>query len=118
MATFYGVHTVCWVDGSKFHEVYVPDIASAAGAGDTYEEALMSSAELLAIRLQEMEARGESVPVPRSPALVEEHGRNRAMQQIAGFRIQFRGVVAIPEFIGPVHELPESELARLTEEWQ
>jgi predicted RNase H-like HicB family nuclease len=115
---FYGVHTKCSIDGINFHEVYVPDIASAAGAGDTYEEALGSSAEIMAIRLQEMKTRGEHIPAPRSKGQVEEHGRKRATEQIAGFEIQFCDVVAIPEFIGPVQEMSESELAQLNEEMQ
>ena len=67
---FFAVHRT--FDG--FHDVFVPDIWCAAGAGDTFQEALHEAAVKLACEINGMRKKGLCIPHPSTKAKVHKQG--------------------------------------------
>ena len=108
--TFCGVHNMCTRDGRSCHEVYVPGVGSATGAGDTLSAALDAAREMLTLLLSDMQARGSPMPAAMDRNATEAYARARERDPVAGFTIKFRGVVAVttlPHYCVP--ELSEAE---------
>jgi predicted RNase H-like HicB family nuclease len=106
--TFCGVHNECAMDGRRCHEVYVPGVRSATGAGDSLGEALDAAREMLTLMLGDMQARGDPMPAAMSLGDVETYARAREREPVAGFTVEFRGLVA-------VETLPHCRVPELTE---
>lgn len=62
-----------WGDESTATGIAIPDIPYAVTAGDTYEGAYEAAIEIAHIRLEEMVANGESIPLPGP---IEQHRHN------------------------------------------
>jgi predicted RNase H-like HicB family nuclease len=106
--TFCSVHNECARDGRTCHEVYVPGVRSATGAGDCLREAMDTAREMLTLLLGNMQARGDPMPAAMSVEDVQAHAKARELAPVAGFTIEFRGVVA-------VETLPHCRVPELTE---
>lgn len=113
--TFYGVHNVCAREGRTCHEVYVPGVDSATGAGETMEVALHVAREMLTHILQVLQTQGAPIPVTMAPKDVEAHARER--RATAGFTVTFCDVVPVTSFSAPT-ELSEPEQAALQRDIQ
>jgi predicted RNase H-like HicB family nuclease len=106
--TFVGVHNECAREGRSCHEVYVPGVRSATGAGGSQSEALEAAREMLTLLLHDMQMRGAPVPNSMSPSAAEAYAKTRAREPVAGFTVRYRGVIA-------VKTLPRFHVPELTE---
>ena len=100
--TFFGVHNRCARDGNICHEIYVPGVGSATGAGDTLDEAMEAATEKLTFVLRDLQLHGFPMPTSMSAEDAEDYARNRDV--IAGFTVDFIGVVELQTL--PGYQLP------------
>lgn len=57
-----------WGDDTTAVGIQIPDIPGAITAGDTFEEAYSAAVEISHIMLEEIAARGDSIPLPSPTA--------------------------------------------------
>ena len=93
---FWGVYNTCFrpEDGYSCHEVFVPDVDCAIGAGGTMEEAFAAAKEKLTNMVSDFMYRGEAIPPPSLPADIINR-RQQDNEQFAGFVVTFVGVVIV-----------------------
>eukprot|EP00798_Chlamydomonas_sp_ICE-L_P003682 gene3682-biopygen21426 len=95
---FWGVYNTCYrpEDGYSCHEVTVPDVRCAIGAGGTMEEAFEAAKEKLTDMVSDIMYRGEAIPTPSHPVDIID-GRQIMTNNwnVAGFVVTFVGVVRV-----------------------
>jgi predicted RNase H-like HicB family nuclease len=107
---FWAVHR----EFEEFHEVFVPDINDAIGAGDTYEEAYSNSKFKLLCLLDRIKLIGEPIPKPSSMDNIREIAKRRVDEQIRDFPTKSWNTVKVTVDIrNPVPILPEQELTEI-----
>eukprot|EP00798_Chlamydomonas_sp_ICE-L_P006314 gene6313-biopygen1455 len=88
------LNNVCEQDGYSCHEVFVPDVDCAIGAGGTMEEAFAAAKEKLTDMVSDFMYRGEAIPTPSLPADIITR-RQQDNEQFAGFVVTFVGVIIV-----------------------
>lgn len=99
----------------NFHEVFVPDIDDAIGAGDTYEDAYQNAKFKLLCVLDHMKSMGKRIPQPSSKEIIHTIAKRTIDEQNRDFPTETFNIVTISVDMVPVPTLPEKELAEVTE---
>ena len=109
--TFFGVHR----QFENLHEVYVPDVPCAIGAGATFEEAMDEATVKLSCQLLQMREEGLEVPKSSSAQEVEERGRKGHVEAASGYGqpVALR-VVPVHSDFRKVPMPSDDEIAQLT----
>jgi predicted RNase H-like HicB family nuclease len=109
--SFFGVHR----QFEDLHEVYVPDVPCAIGAGATFQEAMDEVVVKLSCQLLQMREEGLEVPKASSAQEVEERGRKGHVEAASGYGppVALRVVTVHSDFL-KVPTPSDAELAQLT----
>jgi predicted RNase H-like HicB family nuclease len=109
--SFFGVHR----QFEDLHEVYVPDVPCAIGAGATFEEAMDEVVVKLSCQLLQMREEGLEVPKASSAQEVEERGRKGHVEAASGYGppVALRVVTVHSDFL-KVPTPSDAELEQLT----
>jgi predicted RNase H-like HicB family nuclease len=116
---FYAVHNICTREDDVFHEVYVPDMHPVvSGAGDTLEAAVAAASEMLTIAIEDMQSRGEPIPLPKSYDWMKNEGVAAETKINEWFwdKTNFIGVVSVKSHTTPIIEKTKEELEELERE--
>jgi hypothetical protein len=109
--SFFGVHR----QFEDLHEVYVPDVPCAIGAGATLDKAMDEAVIKLSCQLLHMREKGVDVPTASSSQEVEELGRQGHVEAASGYGppVALQVVTVSSDSIN-VPKPSAAELAKLT----
>eukprot|EP00955_Chlamydomonas_euryale_P046103 353330-Chlamydomonas_euryale.AAC.1 len=112
---FYAVHNMITRGDDIFHEVYVPNMPSAFGTGDTLDEAMAAASEMLGIAIDDMQSRGDPIPEPNSFDQVKDEGVADEAEEDIWFsdKTQFIEVVTVKSI--PRSMIPKKSKEELDE---